>query len=73
MTRITLDRATMELLHNLDEPLEFCDEAGWVLGTFMPREHELAGVTASAEREHRRGEEDLGEEISAYGYEKDLE
>ena len=36
MTRITLDRATMELLHNLSEPLEFCDETGWLLGTFTP-------------------------------------
>ena len=40
MTRITLDRATQELLHNLSEPLEFCDESGWVLGTFMPEAHE---------------------------------
>ena len=36
MTRITLDRATTELLNNLSEPLEFCDETGWLLGTFTP-------------------------------------
>ena len=53
MTRITLDRATMELLHNLSEPLEFCDESGWVLGTFIRKRHELAGTTVSAEKLHR--------------------
>ena len=74
MTRITLDRATMELLHNLSEPLEFCDETGWVLGTFIPEAHELAGATASAEKEHRHEEEKgLGPELGVYGFEEDLE
>ena len=74
MTRITLDRATLELLHDLSEPLEFCDEAGWLLGTFMPAAHELAGAAARTEREHgHKVEEGLGPELGIYGYEQDLE
>jgi len=74
MTRITLDRATQELLHNLSEPLEFCDESGWVLGTFMPEAHELVATTASAEKQHlHEVEESLGPELGVYGYEHDLD
>ena len=74
MTRITLEQATVELLHNLSEPLEFCDVTGWVLGTFMPEAHELAGTTASAEKQHlHEVEEGLGPELGVYGYEQDLD
>jgi hypothetical protein len=74
MTRITLDRATTELLHNLSEPLEFCDETGWSLGTFTPEAAQLVEATVSAEKLHRHEvEAGLGEEISVYGYEKDLQ
>jgi len=74
MTRITLDRATTELLHNLSEPLEFCDETGWLLGTFTPEAAQLVEATGSAEKLHRHEvEAGLGEEISVYGYEKDLQ
>ena len=74
MTRITLDRATIELLHNLSEPLEFCDERGWLLGTFAPEAAQLVEATVSAEKLHRlEFEAGLGEEICVYGYEKDLE
>ena len=74
MTRITLDRATIELLHNLSEPLEFCDESGWLLGTFTPEAAQLVEATVSAEKPHRHEvEAGLGEEISLYGYEQDLE
>jgi hypothetical protein len=74
MTRITLDRATQELLHNLSEPLEFCDESGWLLGRFMPEAHELAMATVAATRQHQHeAEEGLGPELGVYGYEQDLE
>ena len=46
MRRIIVDRATIALLDNLSEPLEFCDESGWVLGTFIPEAGELVEVTA---------------------------
>jgi hypothetical protein len=74
MTRITLDRATIELLHNLSEPLEFCDKTGWTLGSFMPEVREMAEATVSAESRHHHEEvAGLGEEVSVYGYEMDLE
>ena len=82
MTRITLDRATTELLHNFSEPLEFCDEIGWLLGTFTPEAAQLVEAeaaqlveaTVSAEKLYRHEvEAGLGEEISVYGYEKDLQ
>ena len=72
MRRIIVDRATIALLDNLSEPLEFCDESGWVLGTFTPEAGELVEVTASVERLHHQ-EAGLGEEISVYGYGMDLE
>ena len=74
MTRITLDRATIELLYNLSEPLEFCDETGWLLGTFIPEAAELVEATVSADKLHRHElEAGLGEEVSVFGYEMDLE
>ena len=74
MRRIIVDRATIALLDNLSEPLEFCDESGWVLGTFIPEAGERVEVTASAERlHHQEVEAGLGEEFSVYGYEMDLE
>lgn len=36
MTRITVDAATAAKLNGLGEYLEFCDEAGNVLGHFEP-------------------------------------
>ncbi len=74
MTRITLDRSTIELLHSLDEPLEFCDETGWMLGTFMPAVHTPAEASVPTDKAHlREVEASLGEEMSIYGYEEDLE
>jgi len=74
MRRIIVDRATIALLDNLSEPLEFCDESGWLLGTFIPEAGELVEVTASAERlYHQEVGADLGEEFNVYGYEMDLE
>ncbi len=74
MTRIMLDRATVELLHNLGEPLELCDETGWLLGRFTPEIHERVETTNSVRKEHlHEVEAALGEEISVFGYEEDLE
>lgn len=36
MTRILADQALRTKLHDLAEPLEICDEAGQVLGRFLP-------------------------------------
>ena len=36
MTKVTVDPATLGRLRGLKEPLELCDESGWVLGTFTP-------------------------------------
>ena len=36
MTRIILDSALLEKLHNLKQPLELCNEAGQVLGRVFP-------------------------------------
>jgi hypothetical protein len=36
MTRITVDATTAAKLHGLAQHLEFCDEAGNVLGHFAP-------------------------------------
>jgi hypothetical protein len=36
MTRIVVDAALREKLHNLTEPLELCDEAGHVLARVTP-------------------------------------
>ncbi len=36
MTRLTIDPETLAKLHNLDVPLEVCDESGKTLGYFHP-------------------------------------
>lgn len=36
MTKILLDELLRNKLHNLSEPLEFCDEAGRVVGRYLP-------------------------------------
>lgn len=38
MTRVVVDQQMTEKLHGLGQFLEFCDEAGNVLGTFQPNE-----------------------------------
>ena len=71
MTRVTVNRATLELLHGLKEPLELCDESGRVLGTFRPESGSTpgraaagqeAGATPSPERD-----------LNVFGREDDLE
>jgi hypothetical protein len=36
MTKLTIDAGTLAKLHNLDAPLEVCDESGKTLGYFHP-------------------------------------
>lgn len=36
MTKVFIDEATKERLHNLDDILEVCDESGQTLGYFHP-------------------------------------
>jgi hypothetical protein len=39
MNRVTLDASMRAKLNDLTRPLEFCDEAGHVLGRFTPTPH----------------------------------
>lgn len=39
MSRIQLDADTLRKLHNLQQPLELCDEAGHVMGRVYPSFH----------------------------------
>jgi hypothetical protein len=36
MTRIKVDAELKARLHNLSEPLEICDETGFMMGRFIP-------------------------------------
>jgi hypothetical protein len=74
MLRITLDRATMQFLHNLSEPMELCDETGLPLGRFFPDMGGVVGMTMPpGAMAHHPSVAGLGEEISVFGYEEDLE
>jgi hypothetical protein len=42
MTRVTVDASTAAKLHGLGQYLEFCDEAGNVLGHFAPEDQSPA-------------------------------
>jgi len=74
MTTICLSEKIIESLEKLDEPLDFCDESGHLLGSFIPEAAmpELLPMVA-AEAVLRAAEEDLGPEICVYGFERDLE
>lgn len=58
MTRVIIDAALRSKLHNLQEPLELCDEFGHVLARVVPNpdlsEYELAGPQISDEELSRR-------------------
>jgi len=74
MTTICLSEEIIAVLENLDEPHDFCDEAGHLLGSFIPEAvmPELLPIVA-AEGVLEAAEEDLGPEICIYGFERDLE
>jgi hypothetical protein len=74
MTRITLDRATLALLHYLIEPLELCDESGRILGTFTPAVDGSPNENVEGDDLRRREEEArLGTPLGPLAYTKDLE
>lgn len=63
MTRVTLDNETVVKLHNLRENLEVCDEAGRLLGYFVPTEDkamyaEVDAQVSDAELDRREAEEE---------------
>jgi hypothetical protein len=63
MTRVTLDNETVLKLHNLRENLEVCDEAGRLLGYFVPTEDkamyaEVDAQVSEAELDRRDAEEE---------------
>jgi hypothetical protein len=63
MTRVTLDNETVAKLHNLCESLEVCDEAGRLLGYFVPTEDkamyaEVDAQVSNAELDRREAEEE---------------
>jgi hypothetical protein len=55
MTRIILDAALRNKLHDLTQPLEFCDEEGRVLGQFIP----VGGKPGNGRVEPQLSEEEL--------------
>jgi hypothetical protein len=63
MTRIVVDHELLSRLRNLAEPLEFCTEGGFILGTFTPlpdREAALRVEPVVSEEELRRRAEGDG-------------
>jgi len=74
MTTICVSEEVIASLENLDEPLDFCDESGHLLGAFTPEMamEELQPI-AEAEGDLRAVEVQLGPELCVFGFEKDLE
>ena len=74
MTAICLSEEVIALLENLDQPLDFCDESGYLLGSFIPEPamQELLPI-AEAEDDLRAVEAQLGPEMCVFGFEMDLE
>jgi len=74
MTTICVSQEIIASLENLDKPLDFCDESGRLLGSFIPEMamQELRPI-AEAEGDLRAVEEQLGPEMGVYGFETDLE
>jgi hypothetical protein len=56
MVKITVDDTLLAKLHNLDLPLELCDESGRVLGHFTPAVDQAAyeGVESPTSEEELR-------------------
>lgn len=74
MRQRIVDPSTIELLRNLSEPVELCDQTGQVLGMFTPEPAELVGAAARSPQAHHREEhENLGAELDVFGYEHDID
>ena len=74
MRRRTVDPTTNELLRSLSETVELCDEAGHVLGKFVPEPAELVAAEATPAQTHAwQGHENLGIELDVFGYEHDID
>lgn len=58
MTRVIVDAALLSRLHNLNEPLELCDESGHVLARVAP----VSGIASS---KMTSGDKDTGD-LSEY-------
>ena len=73
MTTICLSEEVIALLQNLDEPLDFCDESGHLLGSFVPEAamQELIPIVAAGDVPVV--EEQLGPEMCVFGFVADLE
>ena len=74
MTTICLSEEIIALLENLDEPLDFCDESGHLLGSFIPEA--VVGdqpLMAWAKGDLGEVKEHLGPEMGVFGFETDLE
>ena len=74
MTTICVSEEIITLLDNLDEPVDFCDESGHLLGSFIPEP--ALGYQPSivwVRGDHREAEDHLGPEMCVFGYEADLE
>jgi hypothetical protein len=74
MTTICLSEEIIALLENLDEPLDFCDESGHLLGSFLPKAaiQDVLPI-AGTEGDLRAVEAQLGLELCVFGFETDLE
>ena len=82
MTTICLSEETIALLENLDEPEDFCDESGHLLGSFIPEAAmpEMLPMAAAemlpiaeAQGDLRAVEGQLGPEMCVFGFKTDLE
>jgi hypothetical protein len=74
MTMVCLSEETIALLENLDEPLDFCDESGHLLGSFIPEaaRPEMLPI-AEVEIDLRAIKDKLGPELCVFGFATDLE
>ncbi len=74
MTTICLTEEMIASLDNLEGPLDFCDESGHLLGSFIPETamQELLPIE-KVEFQLHVVEEQLGPEMGIYGFETDLE
>jgi hypothetical protein len=74
MTTICLSEKMIKRLDNLDHLLNFCDEEGRLIGSFVP-EAMKAGLkpVPRAENVPRPVDGELGVEMCVYGFQTDLE